>query len=198
MLAKERHERILSKLTAHGAVQTGTLMKELNVTGETLRKDFIELERRGLLHRVHGGAVAQKQGATVLSLDVREETRIAEKRELANYALPLIEDGSLIALDGGTTGNEMARAIAAADFKRLTVLTYSLSVCEILRNAKGVTVLLTGGRYLPEFHELCGQAALDTIETHHFKTAILCVSGLSLSFGVSDCYPDTYPIQRAM
>lgn len=198
MLANKRREAILKLLREHGAVQTGKLMKLLDVTGETLRKDFIELEKHGLLQRVHGGAVQLKESARALSLDVREEQNTAKKRELARYALPLIEDGSFIALDGGTTGNEMARAIAAADFKDLTVMTYSLTICEILRNAPGVTVMLTGGTYLPDFNEMCGQAALDTLENHHFAKAILCVSGVSLSFGVSDCYPKTYPIQRAM
>ena len=48
---------ILEQLRPDGRVDAAEIAAELGVTGETIRKDLIALERQGLLRRVHGGAV---------------------------------------------------------------------------------------------------------------------------------------------
>jgi len=55
--ADQRKNRIIDRLRSHGRVDATQVAEDLGVTGETIRKDLIALERQGLLRRVHGGAV---------------------------------------------------------------------------------------------------------------------------------------------
>jgi DNA-binding LacI/PurR family transcriptional regulator len=57
LLAAERRAHVLASLERDGAVRVAQLMDELGVAPVTLRRDLAQMEREGLLVRVHGGAV---------------------------------------------------------------------------------------------------------------------------------------------
>ena len=58
MLASQRRSRIAELVDLHGAVRVSDLVSELGVSDMTVRRDIDQLAERGLLERVHGGAVA--------------------------------------------------------------------------------------------------------------------------------------------
>ena len=74
MLAQERFERILEILREKQSVTVVELTEKLNTSESTIRRDLTELNRQGLLIKVHGGATAIK---SVLS---REEEVITSQR----------------------------------------------------------------------------------------------------------------------
>ncbi|WP_377273567.1 substrate-binding domain-containing protein [Peterkaempfera sp. SMS 1(5)a] len=57
LFAAQRHERILDELRRHGAVRVRELASLLAVSELTIRRDIGALAERGLLAKVHGGAV---------------------------------------------------------------------------------------------------------------------------------------------
>lgn len=57
-LARARHEYLLRELKLRGSVRSTELATTLGVSEVTIRRDVVELARRGLLARVHGGAIA--------------------------------------------------------------------------------------------------------------------------------------------
>lgn len=63
LLAAERRAHVMSTLERDGAVRVAALMDELGVAPVTLRRDLAQMERDGLLVRVHGGAVLPPAGA---------------------------------------------------------------------------------------------------------------------------------------
>ncbi|MDQ0646481.1 DNA-binding LacI/PurR family transcriptional regulator [Microbacterium natoriense] len=68
MTAAARHDAILRELELRGSLQSSSLSARLGVASMTLWRDLVTLEERGLLVRVHGGAVslavAQQQART--------------------------------------------------------------------------------------------------------------------------------------
>ena len=56
-LAASRRSHVLDALLRDGVVRISQLMTELGVAPVTLRRDLAQMEREGLLVRVHGGAV---------------------------------------------------------------------------------------------------------------------------------------------
>ena len=58
MLARQRQERILEAVRAHGGARVSDLVTLLNVSEMTVRRDIATLAGRGLVARVHGGATA--------------------------------------------------------------------------------------------------------------------------------------------
>ena len=75
VLAQERFERILEILREKQSVTVTDLTKWLNTSESTIRRDLTELNRHGLLIKVHGGATAVK---SVLS---REEEVITKAKK---------------------------------------------------------------------------------------------------------------------
>ncbi|MFC4140077.1 MULTISPECIES: LacI family DNA-binding transcriptional regulator [unclassified Microbacterium] len=67
MHAAARHDAILRELELRGSLLTSSFAARLGVTTMTLWRDLVALEERGLVARVHGGAispaVAQQQSA---------------------------------------------------------------------------------------------------------------------------------------
>ncbi|QDZ15755.1 substrate-binding domain-containing protein [Humibacter ginsenosidimutans] len=61
LLENERHDAILDALNSRSSVRTEDLATTLGVSGMTVRRDLRLLEERGLLRRVHGGAIPVKQ-----------------------------------------------------------------------------------------------------------------------------------------
>ncbi|RCK68463.1 DeoR family transcriptional regulator [Desertihabitans brevis] len=58
MIPHERHSLILRQIELHGMVITAEFAHRHGVSGMTVRRDLVALEEKGLLERVHGGAVA--------------------------------------------------------------------------------------------------------------------------------------------
>lgn len=78
-LAQERRQYILRLLEQRGSVRTTALARELNVTDETVRTDLVEMQRQGLLQRVHGGARYIIPDAPALSDSPRLDVQLAQR-----------------------------------------------------------------------------------------------------------------------
>jgi len=63
-LAARRRTHVLDALSRDGVVRVSELMDELGVAPVTLRRDLAQMEREGLLVRVHGGAVPAGKDVT--------------------------------------------------------------------------------------------------------------------------------------
>ena len=109
--APDRHSEILARLDTSGRVVSATLAEELGVSIDSIRRDLQELEAVGALQRVHGGAVRPLAGKARF-LDRLEEDEPA-REAVAARAAELITDGQLVAVGGGTTAVELARALRA-------------------------------------------------------------------------------------
>ena len=70
MLTEERHANILSILENEGTVTVQQLMKELNASESTIRRDLNQLDGNGYLTKVHGGAIAKKTVYNTMDQDI--------------------------------------------------------------------------------------------------------------------------------
>ena len=79
MLAHERNDYILTKLNAKGCVNVRHLSQELAVSEVTIRRDLEEMEKQGLLIRIHGGA---KKNPKTDILSKNDESRMLGRLQL--------------------------------------------------------------------------------------------------------------------
>lgn len=143
MYATERQQEILSKSRLDGRVEVRELAELLDVTPETVRRDLTALERRGLLHRVHGGAIPVERLGFEPAVAERESVMSAQKERIARAALDELPDGGAIILDAGTTTARMAELLPSD--RELTVVTHGLPIAMTLAARPNVTVHLLGG-----------------------------------------------------
>lgn len=131
MIKDERYKSIMDMLTLTGTVRVTEIMEKLNVSDMTVRRDLADLEKRGLLERVHGGARINTFNEE-LSHKEKQIINVEAKREIAKKAIESIKEGDTIFLGPGTTIELLAKLI---DERNLQIVTNCLPVFEIL-NAK--------------------------------------------------------------
>ena len=81
MLKEERQNWILNKLHTSGKVVVSHLAGELKVSEDTIRRDLLDLDQKGQLKRVFGGAIPLEK--PVINFFDRETADVALKQQLA-------------------------------------------------------------------------------------------------------------------
>ena len=124
-----RQSEILQAARTQGRVGVDLLALRHRVTPQTIRRDLNDLCARGLLARVHGGALPAN---SVSNLAYEDRRGVADKgkRRIGAAAAALIPDNSSIMLNLGTTTEQVARAIY--NRRDLIVVTNNINVVNIL------------------------------------------------------------------
>lgn len=193
--APQRHQVILRKLRAEGQIRALDVAQELGVTHETVRKDLVQLEARGLLKRVHGGALPME--TMVYEPSVTQRTsNAAEKRRIATEALRYLPSEGAILIDAGSTTAAFAAAFPTT--ATLTVITNTLPIALALLSHPNLTVHTVGGRLRPTTMGEVDHWALRTLSEIHVDVAFLGTNAFSLEHGL--CTPDNSEaaVKRAM
>lgn len=178
MLARQRQARILERVREDGAVRVADLVRELGVSGMTVRRDLEILDDRGLIEKVHGGATAITDGALFEPTFVAKSgLQRVEKDAIAQAAADLAEPGMAIAVSAGTTTYALAQKLV--DIPYLTVVTNSIRVADVLQfsGRPDQTVILTGGVRTPS-EALVGPFAVAALRTVHVDLVYVGVHGM--------------------
>ena len=130
----QRHRSILAALATDPTVRISALATQFGVSGETVRRDIEELSRAGAVRRTYGGASVVQAGLQP-ELSSRERMAVAERARIGAAAAALVEPGSVVMLDAGSTTTHFARALAARGIPA-TVLTNSLNAAAELASAR--------------------------------------------------------------
>lgn len=195
MFANERQQKILTMLKVNGAVTTAELIEAFDVSIETVRRDLLQLERSGQLQRVHGGAVIPGHMRPYPDLPHRLEANQNAKAALCATAALLVEEDDIICIDSGSTAYFFAKALADR-FSRLTVITHSMDVFEILSQKEGFRIILCGGCYRLQEKAFHGSLTIDSLRQLHVRKAFLCPSAISLKTGVWDYDRELTQVQK--
>ncbi|WP_459587135.1 DeoR/GlpR family DNA-binding transcription regulator [Corynebacterium camporealensis] len=188
MYAEERRRQIASLTAVEGRVNVTDLSERFEVTAETIRRDLAVLDREGVVHRVHGGAVASQTFQTAeLTLDARQRSAIGAKASIARAAMDFLpqESGSIF-LDAGSTINAMADLIGQQhNTSPCTIVTNSLPVALSLATAGLPEVQLLGGTVRAITQAVVGDTALRTMALLRADVAFVGTNALTIDHGLS-------------
>ena len=194
MLKEERQALILNKLHASGKVVVSQLAVELNVSEDTIRRDLLDLDQKGQVKRVFGGALPLEQ--PVINYFDRETTEVELKQRLAEKALGFLEQDQLVAIDGSSTNLQLAKNIPST--LRLTVLTNSYSIAHALSMKEQVNVILLGGRLLKESLMSVGEVAAAQADLYHPDLCFAGVYAIHPEYVMTIPYPDEVSLKRRL
>src|SRR6476469_1185258 len=110
LLPEERRGEVMRVLGIEGKVRAAEIAVRLGVSLDTVRRDLAELEARGRLRRVHGGALPVTTPGPPRFTD-RVHQDVAAKEAIASAAIGLVKPGEVIALSGGSTLLAFARRL---------------------------------------------------------------------------------------
>lgn len=199
MYAEERHRTIVNLALRYDRVSVADLATRFDVTTETIRRDLDVLDKRGILRRVHGGAVVAENVALVeTALTEREPAFVAQKTRIAEAALAYLPPaGSTVILDAGTTIGRLAAAVPPGALS--TVVTNSVPVAAQLAAANGgVQVHLLGGRVRGITQATVGGEAVAALGRLRCDVAFIGTNGITVGHGFSTPDPDEAAVKEAM
>ncbi len=198
MYAEERQHEILTLARTLGRVSVTELASRYGVTPETIRRDLDALAARGLLSRVHGGAVPhEKLRLKETSLRDRQTTSPDEKLAIARRAVGLLperEDLTML-IDAGTT---TALVVPLLPSSVATVVTNSVPIAGELADRGDVGVLLLGGLVRGLTQTTVGAEAAATLDRLKVDVAFVGANGFSPEHGFSTPDPAGAAIKSAM
>ena len=99
MFLEERYDKIIKMVEDKGRMSVKDLSSIFKVTEDCIRKDLRELEKRGKVKRVHGGAITNRSHNDIKHINERKEINSGKKQEIAKRAFNEIEDGDIVFLD---------------------------------------------------------------------------------------------------
>jgi DeoR/GlpR family transcriptional regulator of sugar metabolism len=194
--ATGRRKEILTMVNNAGSVKVAYLSKIFDISEVTIRNDLSELEKSGLLERVHGGAVSTYKTYYSMTFDDRMKTNIDEKKSIAAAATALISDGDTIMLSSGTTPLYVVKELK--NKKDLTVVTNSLAVAQEACFNENIYIIMLGGNLNTRYMFNHGYDTLEQLEKYKASKFILSPDGVNAEDGVSTCYHLEAEINRQM
>lgn len=192
----ERRDSIIQIIQKNGKVRVDELSERFSVTSVTIRNDLDFLEKKGILHRTHGGALIRKNVYEDPTLEEKQKLHSEEKQRIGQKAVEMIENGDSILLDSGTTTLEISRHIEGK--KNLTLMTNAIQIAMDLTGKKDITVMLTGGTIRSESYSLVGPDAESMISNYFFDKLFLGVDGLDIEHGLTTPNPMEAQLNRMM
>jgi len=191
----KRLKTIIHAVRAPGGARVADLVAATGVAPMTVRRDLAELERQGILKRVHGGATSVPARGEHLPYAVRLASHARSKASIARACAALVPEGASVIVDDGSTCAAVARELAGRD---LTVLAMSVHVAAALGARAGTRIITPGGRLDPDELSWVGSTAVDAVRSFRADVAVLGVCGWDVAAGLTSSTLEDAEIKRAV
>jgi DeoR/GlpR family transcriptional regulator of sugar metabolism len=176
MLTEERRNRLLELVRQRGFASLPELTREMQVSSSTIRRDLDYLEETGSARRTHGGVFYTGPSPKLPHFDHRQSCQWDRKKQIAQSASELIEDGDTVLLDGGSTTYELAQLLVG---RALQIVTNSLPVATLFSSGGDCDLVLIGG-YVHRRTGVClGPYANQMLKNLSVRRAFLSVAGIN-------------------
>jgi len=182
MKRRERQKKILNQIESQFEMSVREASELLLVSSATIRRDFEDLVKKGLVKKLWGGIMA-KSGSGInhvmLPVAIRETQFAEEKRMIAQKGASFVKDGDVVIIDGGTTTLAMAPFLAN---RNVRILTNSVLIAHQIYKERdsesGAEVYLTGGLLYPDSGLLVGPQTIENIQQVNADFGFISVGGI--------------------
>lgn len=182
MLTEERQSFIINMLSEKNIIKLKEIVKILGASESTIRRDFDELESKGILKRVHGGAIATKSNFIYdYTIDERKEKFLEEKKIIGKYCAELVEDGDFVYLDSGTTTLEIIPYLKDKDIVVVTNGIYNAQ--KLVEN--NIKSYVLGGQVKSTTMTVIGEQAIVCLNNYRFNKAFIGANGISYKSSIT-------------
>lgn len=196
MLIEERQRRILEELNRDPSLTVAKLAALLHVSEPTVRRDFTELEKRGLITKRYGGVLLHPGSADgEIPFLLREKERSAVKTEIGRRAARLVQDGMVVMLDGSTSAYHLVPFLA--QYKDLIVITSGAKTAVALAEAN-IRTFCTGGQMRIHSYSYVGDAAAAFVKNINADILFFSCHGVSDDGRMTDRAVEEADLRKVM
>lgn len=168
------------------AVTVQELVKDLNASEATIRRDLQNMEDSGLIVRFHGGARILDNELKEKSMTMKSLLNVEEKDRISRYGASLIQEGQIVFLDAGSTTYKLIDYIKAKD---ITVVTTGIPHLTKL-SQKNIKTFALGGFVKSNTVAVTGKETVNQVTNMNFDLALLGVNGIHAQAGFTT--PEEY------
>ena len=194
MLKEERQRTILNEVELHNRIQLTDIAEKLDVSIDTVRRDVKELDVEHKLRKVHGGAVSL--GFANYSPARNKVYALEEKIKIAEKAVNLLKENSVVLIDGGTTCLELARLLPPTI--RLTCFTLSLPVASELLNKPNIETIFIGGKLSKDAQIAMGSNAIHNLSEIKVDYSFIGTGYVDADYGLTEFDWDIVQTKKAI
>lgn len=194
MKKKERQQIIIDEVSLERKVSSISLSEKLNVSEDTIRRDLKELHNKGLLTKIHGGAISNIQKLYHYNEEIIYNRE--QKILIAQKAISLIQDGMVIIISGGTT-NLMLAKLFPKNIKA-TIYTYSLPIAMQLTEHPLIETIFIGGKIIRNSMVTTGIDVIQYLSNLRANICFIGVSALNREQGITDEGYEVSLVKKAM
>ena len=192
----ERKQKILEILNRDGKVRVNELSELFETSEVTIRMDLTDLEAKGLLSRVHGGAVSSYKTYYNMDMQQRLSANQPQKQNIARYIVDMIDENDTIMLNAGTTTLTLFRMLPSD--MNLCIVTNSITIALEAGANPNFHVVLLGGFSNAKHQFTYGDDTITQLEKYHADKLILSVDGISPENGLTTYYTQEVELARRM
>lgn len=181
MLTEERYQIILNEINRKSLVHVSELVKKLDTSESTIRRDLNFLHKEGKLKKIHGGATALDKLIHTKDdlVSTRESLNIDDKLKIAKYAAGLIEENDFVYIDAGTTTDLMIEFI---NEKEAVYVTNGINQAKKLIS-KGLRTYILGGEIKSSTEAIIGVEAINSLKKYNFNKGFFGTNAISKDSG---------------
>ncbi len=190
-----RQAAILRNLDLHGSCTVSGLASQFEVSDETIRRDIKVMANKGLVERVHGGAVLPDLFREP-DFQKRLNRNAEAKKAIARAAAAQVRDGDSLMLDTGSTTAYLARALTQRS--DLMVVTNCAEIARTLATSGRNKVYLAGGEFRADDTANFGPAATRFVERFRVRHAVLSIGAIAADDGFMDFHLSEAEFSRAV
>jgi DeoR/GlpR family transcriptional regulator of sugar metabolism len=200
MIVVQRRNKIKEMLLQERSVKVADLVKEFNVSEETIRRDLNQLEREGMIQKNYGGAILVDELlgsiSAIAPVQQRQFQYFEEKNAIGRHAASLVSENQIVILDSGSTTWCIASHLK--NVRNLTVVTNGTNIAEESSQNEETSVFVIGGKLVRKSMSLVGPQTELELQKYNAHYAFLGTSGITQrkGFTSSDLYEAE--VKRAM
>lgn len=187
MLSAERQQAISRLVVQHGVVNVVDLARRFEVSASTIRRDLEQLEKRGLIRRIHGGATGPDAGQPLLQAE-------SVAARIGRAAASRVRAAETVYLGPGQLTWETAKALPGES--PVTVVTNSLDVAHWLGKHTRLTVIVTGGTVRRPQSSLVGPLVTHALRSLRADRVMIEAAGISPDQGLMVADPAQAELSR--
>ena len=191
-----KEKELLEILSDNKFIKIEELAEKLAVSPSTVRRKLTELQSRGLVQRLRGGAQLNDEKNYFPKFSFRSHMNSLEKKKIALAAIKLIKNGDVVFLDGSTSSFFIAEYLA--EFKNIKVFTNGIDTLSLLAKY-GINAYSTGGHVSEENPSvLVGHYAEDTIKNIKADISFFSAQSVGKDGEIFDCFEHENVLRLSM
>lgn len=195
LLKPIRQKELMKLLKIDNMMSIFDLSQKLNSSMMTIRRDLDNLEKTGIVKKVHGGALLIKNEIQPPFYDRVEELN-NEKDRIGRKAGELVVSGAIVFFDAGTTPLAVIEYIP--DDIEFTAITTGLMTAVALCNKPRANVICVGGNIHHSSYSSMSYISVDQIKKFNADIAFISTKAISIPYGTYEAQLQLIEVKRAI